>query len=126
MLDEAARELHKLAQAAIFDRADWPLSGERVEQLWRSLAKWGVTEESCDGIRYTDPAARPEIELLLSCIGAIEPWDIPFFLKEYGYVSEEEALEVWDADTDSEAHRLLKIILIRSYFRRFIRSKMRH
>ena len=126
MLDEAARELHRLAHSAIFDPGKWPLSGERVERLWRSLAEWGVTEESCGTIRYRDPAARPEIELLLSCVGAIEPWDIPFFLEEHGYASEEEAFEVWEADTDAEAYRLLKIVLIRSYFRRFVRSKMHH
>lgn len=126
MLDEAVRELHKLAHSAIFDPANWPLSGETVERLWRSLAEWGVTEELCGTIRYTDPAASPEIELLLSCIGAIEPSDIPFFLREHGYASEKEALEVWEAETESEAYRLLKIILIRSYFQRFVPSKMQH
>jgi hypothetical protein len=128
MLHNAAtRELHKLAHSMIFNDAAWPLRNEQVKRVWKLLTKWGVfTEEASGALRYTDPAARSDIDLLLSCVGAIHHWDIPFVLEENGYASEEETLEVWEADSESKAYRLLKILLIRAYFRRFVRSATSH
>jgi hypothetical protein len=123
----ATRELHRLAHSVIFDpHAAWPLCNKQVERVWKSLAEWGITEESSGITRFTDPAARPEIEILLSCIGAYDPWEIPFSLEEHGHASEEEACEVWEADSESEGLRLLKILIFRAYFRRFVQSVTSH
>jgi hypothetical protein len=90
------------------------------------LADSGFTEEvSHETIRYT-ARLTPEIELLLACIGAIETWDIPFVLEEHGYAFEEEAHEVWQAKTGAEGLRLLKLLLLRAYTKRFVRPALRH
>jgi hypothetical protein len=91
------------------------------------LANSGLTEELPDGTtRYTELGSAAEIELLLICVGAICPWDMPFFLENHGYASEEEAMEVWEAETDAEALRLLMVIVLRTYRGRFVRSTARH
>jgi hypothetical protein len=49
-----------------------------------------------------------------------------FFLEEHGYASEEEALEVWEAETDAEGLRLLQLLIIRAYAKRFMFSISHH
>jgi hypothetical protein len=127
VLHEAVRNLHQLAHAAVSGQAVWPASPGKTDSIWQMLADSGVTETLADGTtRYTDPGAIAEIELLVAFIGAIHPWDIPFILKEHGYASEEETLEVWEAETDVEGLRLLKLLILRAYAKRFVRSISRH
>jgi hypothetical protein len=127
VVHEALRNLHQLAHAAIFGQTAWPADREKCESIWQTLADSGLTEESANGtIRYTEPSVTPELELLLACIGAIEPWEVPFFLKEHGYASEEEALEVWEAETEAEGLRQLQLLINRAYAKRFVLSISHH
>lgn len=127
MLHEGIRRLHRLAHAATSGQIDWPVSPQDCASIWKMLANAGLTEESSDGtIRYTDLGLAGEIELLLVCIGAFCPWEIPFCLEQHGYISEEEATDVWNAETEDEALRLSKLIVFRTYSERFLRSKARH
>ena len=122
---EVVRELHRLADAAMTDLESWPDVGQKPESIWQMLAQTGFTEEAGDGaVRYT-ARLTPIVELLLICLGAIEIWDIPMFLLQHGYASEEEADEVGEA-TEAEALRLLKLLLLRAYTKRFVRSTSRH
>ena len=115
MLHDAVRNLHRLAHAAVSGQVAWPASPDKTDSIWQMLAHSGVTEKLADGTtRYTDPRATAEIELLVVFFGAIHPWDIPFILEKHGYASEEEAMEVWEAETDHEALRLLKLIIFRA------------
>jgi hypothetical protein len=127
VVHEALRNLHQLAHAAIFGQTAWPAAREKCESIRQTLAGSGLIEESAKGtFRYTEPSITPELELLLACIGTVEPWDIPFFLEEHGYASEEEALEVWEAETDAEGLRLLQLLIIRAYAKRFMFSISHH
>jgi hypothetical protein len=125
---EVVRELHRLADAAMSDLQAWPDVGEKPESIWQMLAQTGFTEEVADGssgaVRYT-VRLTPVVELLLVCVGAVEIWDVPVFLLKHGYASEEEADEVWEA-TEAEALRLLRLLLLRAYTKRFVRSTSRH
>jgi hypothetical protein len=101
-----------------------PASEDKSASIWKMLADSGFTEETTDGsVRYR---LTPDVELLLVCIGAYGTWDIPWILEEHGFASEEEALEVWEAKTEAEALRLLKLLLLRIYTKRFVRSVLRH
>jgi hypothetical protein len=116
VIDNVMQKLHQMADLAISGRTAWPASPEDSDSVWKMLADSGVTEESSDGrIGYTDPRASADIQLLVAVIGAIHTWDIPFLLEEQGYASEEEAVEVWEAETDAEALRLLKLLIFRAY-----------
>jgi hypothetical protein len=127
MVHDGIRRLHQLAHAAISGQTGWPASPDDCNSILKLLADSGLTEELPDGTtRYTEPGSIAEIELLLICIGAICPWEMPHSLEHYGYASEEEALEVWEAESDDEALRLLKLIICRAYARRFLRSISRH
>lgn len=127
MLHEGIRRLHRLAHAATSGQIDWPVSPEDCASTWKMLANLGLTEELPDGtIRYTSLGLAAEIELLLVCIGAFCPWEIPFCLEQHGYISEEEAMEVWHAETEDDALRLLKLIVFRTYRARFLISKTCH
>jgi hypothetical protein len=122
---EVVRELHRLADAAMSNLGSWPDVGKKPESIWQMLAQTGFTQEEADGaVRYT-VSLTPLVELLLICLGAIEIWDIPMFLLKHGYASEEEADEVWEA-AEAEALRLLKLLLLRAYTKRFVRSTSRH
>ena len=126
MVLDAVRELYLLAHAAMSDQEVWPASRNKNTSIWRMLADSGFTEEvTHDTIRYT-VRVTPEIELLLACIGAVDPWDVPCFLQEHGYASEEEALEVWEAKSEAEAIRLIRLLVLRAYNKRFVRSALRH
>jgi hypothetical protein len=127
VLYDAVRNLHQLAHAVVSGQVAWPASPGKTESIWQMLADSGLTEKLADGTtRYTDLDATGEIELLIVCIGAICPWDIPFFLEKHGYASEEEALEVWEAETDVEGLRLLKLLILRAYANRFVGSTSSH
>jgi hypothetical protein len=116
VIDNVMQKLHQMADLAISGRTAWPASPEDSDSVWKMLADSGVTEELSDGtIRYTDPPASADIQLLVAVVGAIYTWDIPSVLEEQGYASEEEALAVWEAETEAEALRLLKLLIIRAY-----------
>jgi hypothetical protein len=113
---DAIQKLHQLAHAAISGETAWPATPDESNSVWKMLAESGLTEELPDGtIRYTDPSTSAEIELSVAFIGAICPWDVPFVLQEHGYASEAEALEVWEAETELEALRGLKLLIFRAF-----------
>jgi hypothetical protein len=113
------QKLHQLAHSAIYGHAAWPASLDDRNSVWKMLADTGLTEVLPDGtIRYTDPGASAEIELLVAFIGVMYPWDIPLVLKGHGYASVEEALEVLEAGTDSVALWRLKRLIFRAYQKR--------
>lgn len=124
MSHNAARKLHQLAHAAMSGQTAWPASPDDTDSIWKMLADSGAAKGLPDG--RTEYTLTAEIELLLICVGALYPWDMPFFLEEHGYASEEEALDVWEAETDDEAVRLLKLLAFRAYARRYLRSISRH
>jgi hypothetical protein len=127
VLHDAVRNLHQLAHAAVSGQVAWPASPDKTDSIWQMLSDSGLTETLADGTtRYTDPGATAEIEMLLVFIGAIHPWDISFLLEKHGYASEEDALEVWEAETDVEGLRLLKLLILQAYAKRFVRSISRH
>lgn len=108
-------------------QTSWPSSPADSNSIWEMLANSGLTEELPDGtIRYTELGSAAEIELLLVCIGALCPWNMPFLLEQHGYASEAEAIEMWEAETDDEALRLLRLIVFRTYRGRFLRSTAGH
>jgi hypothetical protein len=110
MVHHAIRKLHQHAHEVISGQTAWPVSPDDNESIWKMLADSGMAEELPDGgLTYTLTA---EIQLLLVCVGALCPWEMPFFLEEHGHASEEEALEVWEAETEAEALRLLKLLII--------------
>jgi hypothetical protein len=127
MVHDGIRRLHQLALAANSGQTSWPASRDDSDSIRKMLADSGLTEELPDRTtRYTELGLAAEIELLLVCIGALCPWEMPYFLEQHGYASEEEAMDVWEAETDDEALRLLKLIIFRAYAGRFLRSICRH
>jgi hypothetical protein len=127
MVHDAVRELHRLAHAAMSNPDAWPAGRDKTASIWQMLADSGLTgaETTHGSVRHT-VSLTPEIELLLVCIGAYGTWDIPWVLEEHGFASEGEALEVWEAESEIEALRLLRLLLLKAYTKRFVRSVLRH
>ena len=120
-------ELHQLAYSMVVGETAWPMTSVDVGPLWQKLTDSGLVEKTSEGsFQYTKAGTAVSVELLLACIGAIEVWDIPFVLEAYGHASDEEAIEVWQAETEAEALRLLKLLISRAYFSNFISSKRLH
>ncbi|MHC2371302.1 hypothetical protein ACVIQT_005950 [Bradyrhizobium diazoefficiens] len=91
------------------------------------LLDWGLTEELPDQTtRYTEFALEAEIKLLLVCIGAIYVWEMPLFLEQHGFASEQEIMEVFEAETEREALGALRLLILRAYARRYLKSTSRH
>jgi hypothetical protein len=113
--DETFRRLHQLAHAAVFGLAPWPLSDPatnlEIERLLRGMDSRMLNSEV--------------VELLLLCIGYIEPYDSLAFL-EGRHVSQEEIDLLFPAPTLEENLATVKQWLDDAYDRTFIRSAARH
>jgi hypothetical protein len=68
---------------------------------------------------------KPEIDLLLYCIGFYEPTEAPEHLETDGFISEEEADAVWATATEADALAMIKRFLTRAYTERFEKTGMR-
>lgn len=127
MAHDAICKLHRLAHAVISGQAVWPASPDDTNSIWEMMAESGLVEELPDNTRrYTEVGSASEIELLLVCIGVIYLWDMPFFLERHGFASEQEIMEVFVAETEREALRLLRLLIFRAYAKRYLQSTSRH
>jgi hypothetical protein len=123
--DEAIRHLHRFAHAAIFGQAAWPSGRDLNLEIRRMLLASGLSrciEDQPD----TFTAPPPEIDLLLFCIGFNEPMEAPYELECAGLITEEEAEKVWETTSEAGGLALIKLLLMRAYFKRFIQSSARN
>lgn len=108
-------------------QAAWPASPDDTDSIWEMMAESGLIEELPNNTRrYTEVGSASEIEPLPVCIGAIYLWDMPFFLERHGFASEQAIMEVFEAETEREARRLLKLLIFRAYVRRYLKSTSFH
>jgi len=125
---ESLRNLHQLAHATIFEQTTWPADPARCDAIERMMLNSGLLKKSAGEatLMYADPRLTGDLELLLACIGMLEPDYILFFLVECGFASKEEALEVREAKTQPEYYQLLRSLTLQAYKKRFVRSISTH
>ena len=122
---DAIKKLHLLAHRSMAGDL-WPADHELCASIDRFLRKAGLLEAfDAHSDRFVWPYST-EVELLLSCVGVMSPMDVPFFLESHGYISEDEASDVWEAKDESEALRRVKKLVARAYEQRFVPSNCRH
>jgi hypothetical protein len=124
-LRDAAREMHNLANPALFGLGDWPLGSDEVRQVSDLLTATGVIEEFYGCVRYLHPATerrssgysrvlRPSTRgrnPSFSCSMTISPTKMPWTCGRL---------------QRKPKPRRLKTLLYGAYFRRFVRSVSRH
>jgi hypothetical protein len=65
--------------------------------------------------QYTELGKACRVDLFVAFMGAIETWDIPHTLLENGLIDDVDAERIWLASSETEAVRLLKAAVTRSY-----------
>jgi hypothetical protein len=124
---DAMRKLRLLAYQPMVGVIPWPADREICATVNRLLDEAGLTEpiDSSGGYRYVGPNG-VELDLLLACIGVCDPFEVPFFLEEHGYISEEEAQSVWASRDERKGSARAKRLVVRTYHECYLKSGLRH
>ena len=92
-MDKAAIicKLHEITDDYLLVSAKWPMEGEAIATLWKTLKELGLEEDvpGTDGhIQSTALGRELSVDLMIAFVGAHELWEIPFILESNGYIEE--------------------------------------
>ena len=110
--------LEEMAYHDLFVRREWPPDGQTSAAVWLRFKQMGLAEPvpgMKNSTQYTELGKACRVDLFVAFMGAIETWDIPHTLLENGLIDDVDAERIWLASSETEAVRLLKAAVTRSY-----------
>jgi hypothetical protein len=110
-------ELHEITDHFLLGAGTWPADGESLPALFRIFRSLGLDEDVPDSpgtSRSTALGKELNLDLLMVFVGAWDIWEIPGILKEYGYIGESQAEELWN-DRPIQMEKKLRWYVFQAY-----------
>ena len=121
-------KLHEITDHYLLGAGTWPADRERAATLYKTFRNLGLDEDVPDSPgtkRSTALGKELKLDLLMAFVGAVDLWDIPFILEEYGYIEESEADELCFGPL-VEMERKLRSYVFQAYLQFCNHSQLPH
>ena len=102
-------KLHEIADYYLLEEGVWPINQEFLQTFFKTVRELGLDEdvpEMPGTTRFTALGKELNLDLFMAFVGAWDLWEIPFILKENGYLEESEADELYNG-LDIAVRRLI-------------------
>jgi hypothetical protein len=121
-------KLHEITDHYLLGAGTWPADRERLPALYKTFRNLGLDEDVPDDPgtkRSTALGKELKLDLFLAFVGAVDLWDIPYTLEEYGYIDEFQAEELCFGPL-VEMERKLGSYVFQAYLKFLNHSELRH